>query len=46
MTNQTQNGQNKQPSENAFMYNILVPDLALFVIVITTGFGALLTVFS
>ena len=46
MTNQTQNGENKQPSENEFVYNILVPDFALFVIGITTGFLALLTVFS
>jgi len=46
MTNQTQKCLNRQASENAFIYNILVPDLALFVIGITTGFGALLTVFS
>jgi len=46
MTNQTKNGQSKHATANAFMYNILVPDLALFVIGISLGFGGLLTLFS
>jgi len=46
MKNQVQKSQNTQAGENLFTYNILVPDIALFVIGITTGFGVLLTVFS
>ena len=33
-------------AEKAFAYNILIPDLAIFVLGMSGAFGALLTVFS
>lgn len=46
MTNQTKHDQKMQKTADAFTYNVLIPEVALFILSITTGFGALLTVFS
>jgi len=49
MTNQTQNRHTKanaNTAERAFFYNIILSDVAVLIIGLTTSFGALLCLFS